>query len=501
MMNSLTKRDIPHVRQSLLDRLIAVSPDARDAMIVPIALISIIPVVSCLFSLAIFFLFRKATDQSFDLTIASAIAMIAFVTSLSISLPTVLFTHAMLQRLRRNREQLNEALDAAQVASKAKSDFLANMSHEVRTPLNGVIGMTQVLEAGDLSTHQRDMVSTISDSGRTLMAIVDNILDLSKIEAGRMDITRRDDDLPAVISGTLALFAPKAQEKGIGLDIEIDPSIPEWSSFDGVRVRQCVANLVSNAIKFTSSGGVIVRVSTFGPEDSRTAAISVSDTGLGMSDEEIGRLFTSFSQANENTTRMFGGTGLGLAISRKLARMMGGDIVVTSQSGKGSVFTLTFELAKPETTRKSEPTENAGAVSSMALTGSRVLVVDDNAVNRKVLFMLLQSMRVQVSEAENGKAALELLHDREFDFVLLDVHMPVMDGRETIKRIRGEAEAWSNIPVVALTADAMIGEREKLLAAGMDGYATKPINLHALVSEIERVLLMRKPEDVSRASA
>lgn len=455
---------------------------------IPVALLICVPVVSVLFSLLAFGLFRAAIGEPFDFTIARTIMVIAAVTSFSVAVPTVLFTHVIIQRLRRTREQLNEALRAAHVANKAKSDFLANMSHEVRTPLNGVIGMTQVLEAGELDDRQRDIVTTISKSGRTLMAIVDDILDLSKIEAGRLDIVPHDDDLTAAIKGTVALFAPKAHEKGLELNLNIDPSTPDWTAFDGVRVRQCVANLVSNAIKFTSAGRIGVNVSVSGPDDQRIATIVVSDTGVGMSEEEMARLFTSFSQANERTTRMFGGTGLGLAISRRLARMMGGDLTVASQPGEGSVFTLTFQLGVPESAEKSQQADRNQPISSMALVGSRVLVVDDNKINRKVLFLLLQPMGAQIVEAENGKAALEQLSSREFDLVLMDVHMPVMDGRETVRRIRESTEAWRDIPVVALTADAMVGEREKLLACGMDGYATKPIDLRTLALEIERVL-------------
>lgn len=473
---------------SLLDQLTAVSADTRRSRMIPVALLIFVPVVSVLISLLAFGLFRAVIGEPFDFAIARAIMMIAAVTSFSVALPTVIFTHVIIERLRRTREQLNDALNAAQVANKAKSDFLANMSHEVRTPLNGVIGMTQVLEAGELDDRQRDVVSTISESGRTLMAIVDDILDLSKIEAGRLDIVPHDDDLPAAIKGTVALFTPKAQEKGLELNLNIDPSTPDWTAFDAVRVRQCVANLVSNAIKFTGAGRVGVNVSVSGSDNQRIATIAVSDTGVGMSEMEMARLFKSFSQANESTARVFGGTGLGLAISRKLARMMGGDLTVASQPGQGSVFTLTFQLGVPETAEKPQQADRSQPFSSMALAGSRVLVVDDNKVNRKVLSMLLQPMGAQVAEAENGKAALEQLSVRAFDLVLMDVHMPVMDGRETIRRIRESAEAWRSIPVVALTADAMVGEREKLLACGMDGYATKPVDVRALALEIESVL-------------
>lgn len=482
--------------KGFLDRLTAVRPGTRRSHMIPVALLTFVPVVSILFSLAAFSLFRAAIGEPFDFTIARAIVIIAAVTSFSVALPTVLFTHVMIERLRRTREKLNEALRAAQVANKAKSDFLANMSHEVRTPLNGVIGMTQVLQAGELDPRQKEIVATISDSGRTLMAIVDDILDLSKIEAGRLDVVARDDDLHAAISGTVALFAPKAQEKGLDLSLTIDPSTPDWSAFDAVRVRQCVANLVSNAIKFTSAGNIHVHAGVTESEYPRRATIIVSDTGLGMSEEETARLFESFSQANDSITRVFGGTGLGLAISRKLARMMGGDLTVKSQPGRGSVFTLTFTLAAPETPEKPAQAD-VPAPSSMALTGSRVLVVDDNKVNRKVLSMLLQPMGAQVDEAENGEVALEQLSSSRFDLVLMDVHMPVMDGREAVRRIRDTAEMWSRIPIVALTADAMVGERDKLLAYGMDGYATKPIDVRALVLEIERVLQASRQPDAT----
>jgi CheY-like chemotaxis protein len=261
--------------------------------------------------------------------------------------------------------------------------------------------------------------------------------------------------------------------------------------FDYVRIHQCVANLISNAIKFTETGDVTVSV-THQPTDTGDDLISiaVADTGIGISQEAASRLFAEFSQADASTTRQFGGTGLGLAITRKLARMMGGDVSVASQLGRGSTFTLTFLASKASASSalpapEPSPDNRAGSVS---LQGLKILLVDDNAVNRSVARLLLAPSGVIITQAANGREALDRLAEAAFDLVLLDVHMPVMDGTETIKHIRATEEPWRDIPVIALTADAMAGDKARLLALGMSGYASKPIEQRVLIQEIQRVL-------------
>ena len=398
---------------------------------------------------------------------------------------------------------LAEALDAAETASRAKSAFLANMSHEIRTPLNGVLGMAQVLESLNLSSEARPLVETIRDSGNNLVHILNDVLDLSKIEAGRMTLSPVDIDFRHIVRRVERLFGPAAASKGIDLSITVDASIPERLSFDATRMQQCLSNLVSNAIKFTETGSV--GVSALGrplSDGAWTVEIRVTDTGVGIPGDALAKLFEVFTQADESTTRRFGGTGLGLAISRRLARLMGGDIAVASEVGKGSTFTLTFLANAVEiSTALTTPQTAAPAVDFSNIDDLRILVVDDNPLNRKVVRLLLTAHRAAIVEAENGREALAQLETSTFDLVLLDAHMPVMDGPTTIAHIRASPMPWSNLPVVALTADAMVGDREKYLAMGMSGYASKPVNRIALLTEMSKVLGDRRARGVERITS
>ena len=397
----------------------------------------------------------------------------------------------MVHRLRAAQDELTRAAAAAEASNEAKSSFLANMSHEIRTPLNGILGMAQVLEHERLNPRQRESVKTILDSGQTLMILLNDVLDLSKIEAGKLDIAPVDTEVEGVFFHLQKLFLPRALEKSIEFSININDLIPKTLKFDYVRIHQCAANLISNAIKFTRAGCVSVSVRHEVIDMGEyLISVAVSDTGIGISEEAAARLFSEFSQADASTTRQFGGTGLGLAISRKLARMMGGDVTLTSQPGVGSTFTLTFQAsaaAALETTPAAPPGQEA-RVSAAALQGLRILLVDDNAINRSVARLLLAPSGVVVTEAANGREALECLDRQQFDLVLLDVHMPVMDGTETIRHIRAAETSWRAVPVIALTADAMTGDKERLLSLGMTGYASKPIEQRALIHEIHRVL-------------
>jgi len=385
--------------------------------------------------------------------------------------------------------EVESARDAAEAATRVKSEFLANMSHEIRTPLNGVLGMAQALESRPLDPEAREMVATIRESGSNLMSILNDVLDLSKIEAGRLDITPVDSSLLHTLRQVHALFLPAAQEKNVSLVFSSDVLETQALRFDPVRVRQCALNLVSNAVKFTREGQIEVKLSVTPASDGSTlVTIEVSDTGIGMDDKTAERLFEAFSQADASTTRKFGGTGLGLAISRKLARMMGGDIVAYSRPGEGSVFVLTFHadapIAAPVTTTSALP--DVGKATH--LRGARVLLTDDNVINRQVVRLFLQPQGAVITEATNGREALDALSRDDFDLVLLDVHMPVMDGVEAIRRIRESSAAWRGVPVIALTADAMAGDRERLLAIGMSGYVSKPIDQTQLLSAIAAVL-------------
>lgn len=434
-------------------------------------------------------------------------------------------------------KQLKAAMIQAEAASKMKSEFLANMSHEIRTPLNGVIGMAQVLSNGDLSEDQREQVSTIIDSGTTLMSLLNDILDLSKIEAGQLDIALVPCDVRHKLGHVHQLFDPIANEKQIAFKFYVDPNVPTFLKIDPVRVRQCLSNLISNAMKFTHEGSVttVITAERQG-ENHHMVKIFVSDTGTGIPVDKQDQIFLDFQQADGSTTRKYGGTGLGLSVTRSLARLMGGEITLSSQAGKGSVFILTFlagnaladensdsevaeqiagarglvrspaqqpskpanalEAAYPAMANTPSPPPGqiqirpATAQQPVRLNGMKVLMVDDNIVNRRVLRALLDEHEFEFTEAENGQIALDVMAQTAFDLVLLDVNMPVLDGVETIKAIR-QSEVLHHTPVIALTANAMIGDREKYTSLGMDGYVSKPVNYDELMAEINRVVQER----------
>ncbi|MEJ2116993.1 MAG: ATP-binding protein, partial [Alphaproteobacteria bacterium] len=401
-------------------------------------------------------------------------------------------TAETMELIRKHATELTVARKAAENANKTKSAFLASVSHEIRTPLNGILGMGQVLLADqELNPSLRDGLETIMDSGNILMSLLNDVLDMSKIEAGKLEIAFEEGDLWHTFKAVHTLFLPRAEERGISLELNIADDVPKRMRFDITRVRQCISNLVSNAIKFTTFGNVSVNVTlqTQGNGEILVAA-AVTDTGIGISDGTLDRLFSEFSQADASTTRRYGGTGLGLAITRKLARMMGGDVTVDSVFGEGSTFTLAFHA---EAIAQSEapviaPLTGEDGQQAPVLQDVRVLLADDNAINRKVGTMLLTPFGAEISEAVNGKDVLEKLEQQPFDIILLDVHMPVMDGLEAISHIRASAEPWRDIAVIALTADAMSGDREKMLAAGMDGYIPKPIDQNIMIEEMCRIL-------------
>ncbi len=398
--------------------------------------------------------------------------------------------------------ELRKAKESAEASSNAKSQFLANMSHEIRTPLNGVLGMAQALEGDGLNPDQKEKVGVILDSGKSLMALLNDVLDLTKIEAGKLEISCVPGDFLHTMKRTRQLFQATAQEKGLDLFVRYDSNFPQRLSYDPTRVRQCVSNLLSNAIKFTGQGRVEVAISAKAQGDGKyMIVVDVSDTGIGMDPETIGRLFSVFTQADGATTRKFGGSGLGLAISRQLARMMGGDITVTSEEGRGSTFRLTFHAmeAKPEAPSKAEQAKATDS-AKRSLRGLRVLLTDDNAINRQVIRLFLAPQGCDIVEATNGKEALDKIAQGDFDIVLLDVHMPVMDGKEAIQRLRANPR-WASLPVIALTADAMSGDREKYLALGMTDYVSKPVDQRELIARMYKVMGLEAPVQAASSVA
>jgi signal transduction histidine kinase/ActR/RegA family two-component response regulator len=407
--------------------------------------------------------------------------------------------------LRQREKELRKAQAEAVAASNAKSAFLANMSHEIRTPLNGILGMAQVLDMADLTPEQKEQVATILDSGRNLMSLLNDVLDLSKIEAGKIAIVPTDTDIAHTLRRLHRLWKPKAEEKGLEFFLSLDSELPQVLNFDSVRVRQCVSNLISNAIKFTAKGRVEVFVTARRGGDGRhTVKIRVSDTGVGMDEETAGRLFRPFVQADESTQRKFGGTGLGLSITRKLAELMGGEAVVRSEPGRGSEFTFTFLAgdARPHhrvVSAGQDPVVDENGRAALKGQGLRLLLVDDHPINRQVAALFLRPFGMRIVEATNGSEALAALAAEPFDLVLLDIHMPVMDGPTTIRTIRESSEAWKDIPVIALTADAMSGDKERYLGLGMNGYLSKPLAERDLIAEITRIRSL-SPEQLKPGS-
>lgn len=378
--------------------------------------------------------------------------------------------------------ELKSALAEARSASAAKSAFLANMSHELRTPLNGVLGMAQALAGPHLGYSDQEKVGTIIESGQQLLGVLNDVLDLSKIEAGRVDITPGPADPGALVSATCDLFRASAAAKGLTLDCDLE-TLPACVRLDPVRVRQCLSNLIANAVKFTSAGSVHVtaRALSAGMEGWRIE-MAVTDTGPGISSDVQARLFQRFSQADCSSARRHGGAGLGLVIARELARRMGGDVTINSTPGTGSCFMLSF-LAAPDT---SALTASGTKSDHGALYGTSVLLVDDNAINRLVARAFLETTGVVVTEADSGSAALDLFRAGRFDLVLLDAHMPEMGGEETLQRLRRLPRG--DAPVVALTADAMQGDEARYRAMGMDGYVAKPVSKEVLLSTCARLV-------------
>ena len=393
----------------------------------------------------------------------------------------------------RQERLLIEAREAAEREAESKQQFLSSMSHEIRTPLNGVVGLAQALKMTSLDAEQLDLVETILDSSATLTALVNDVLDLSKIEAGKFEIVRAEHDVGEFLRRQSRLWMPRAREKGLELRLSTDSSLPDRLAFDGVRVQQCLNNLISNAVKFTSEGGVTLNIESSPQADGdQLVTIKVKDTGSGLDEATLSRLFQPFTQADALVAGKHGGTGLGLSITRKLAELMGGAAGASSEKGKGSEFFFSFVASPPGDVRAPGPGDEAAAASPEEEAkadsgGLRVLVVDDNAMNRKVAVLLLKPLNAETVQAANGLEALEAMQAERFDAVLLDMHMPVLDGVDTIARIRASGEDWSKTPVIAVTADASFGEAKRFVTLGLDGYLPKPLDAGELQAAVRHV--------------
>ncbi len=414
---------------------------------------------------------------------------------------TAELSHANLELQARTRELAE--------ASHAKSQFLANVSHEIRTPMNGIVGMARLLQESTLTADQREYAEIIVSSARSLLRIIDDILDSSKIEAGVFELDTVDFDLRRVVDDVVRLLAPEADGKAITLSATVDPAVPDAVRGDPGRLRQALVNLVGNAVKFTEQGAVTVlaeAVST--TADAHVVRFEVRDTGIGISAAARERLFRPFSQGDSSTTRRFGGTGLGLAISRRLVEMMGGRIEVASEDGAGSTFSFTVTLGRADAGAVARATADAASAASLpdaplprAPRRGRVLIAEDNVVNQQVTVRMLERLGFEADVVGTGQEATAAVRRERYDAVLMDGQMPGMDGFEATSSIRAFEGPVRHTPIIALTAGAMRGDRERFLAAGMDDYVAKPMSPEQLEAVLQRWIPKAGGPSDSRAAA
>jgi len=393
--------------------------------------------------------------------------------------------------------KLSAAIEDANAAYKTQAEFLANMSHEIRTPINGILGMLQLtLMADDLQADYRDNLLTAKGCADNLLRLINDILDISKLEAGKYNLKEEIFDVRAAIEETVAAQVPTATNKGLALDCTFGNNIPKLVKGDGQRIQQILNCLLSNALKFTSEGSVRVKIAAIDAEkENINLRIAVADTGIGISEKNMDKLFIRFSQVDGSDTRKYGGSGLGLVISKQIAELMGGNISVQSKEGIGSTFIAEIPLkvvkaAEVEAAKNMEEKEDAAVFSINAHSKARILVAEDEPVNQQVIGKLLGMAGFSYDIAENGEKAIELFKQKEYDAALFDVQMPVMDGIAATQQIREieQKEHKKRLPIIAVTARAMFGDKERILENKLDDYIAKPYNLNTVVETLNRYI-------------